>query len=81
MQYYYSCLIDGQESPESMPNEVAYKLSELLGYDHYLIHLALVSLNPELVAIDGDFYLVLEFLPAVVDKIGEMLLAGAMLSL
>lgn len=47
MSYHYADLTRGQESPELMPNELALALSKAIGYDHFLVHQALVLMNPE----------------------------------
>lgn len=78
MTHRYEDYIFGQEEPELMPNEVAYRLSQLLGHNHFLIHRALVAVNPCLIATDSDWYLSEEALPAVSAKISEFLLAETM---
>jgi hypothetical protein len=74
----YAQFIIGQEEPEEGPNEVAYRLSQLLGHEHYLIHRALVNVNPELVSVGLDWCLSVEALGSVGNEIGTLLLAELM---
>jgi hypothetical protein len=74
MRTHYADLIVNQEEPEDFPNEVAYRLSALLGYDHYLVHRALEQVNPELIATEQDWYLSEDDLPAVASAISTLLL-------
>jgi hypothetical protein len=74
----YAQFIIGQEEPDEMPNEVAYRLSQLLGHNHYLIHRALINVNPELVSVDLDWCLSDEALVPLGHEIGVLLVAGLM---
>jgi hypothetical protein len=47
MSFTYSLFIAGQEQPEHLPNEVAYRMAGLLGCPHHVAHRALVKVNPE----------------------------------
>jgi hypothetical protein len=69
-RFTYAVLISNQEEPELMPNEVAYRFAQLTGEDHYTVHLALASLNPELHGTDeGDFTLSLPDVAALAAQV------------
>jgi len=74
----YTQFITGQEQPEEMPNEVAYRLSQLLGHNHHLIHRALINVNPELVSVGLDWCLSDEALAPLGHEIGALLVAELM---
>lgn len=76
MRLTYAQFIIGQEEPDEMPNEVAYRLSQLLGHNHFLIHRALVNVNPELIAVGSDWCLSDEGLAPLGHEIGSLLMAG-----
>lgn len=72
-RFTYAALISNQEEPELMPNEVAYRFSQLTGEDHYTVHLALASLNPELHGTDeGNLTLSLVDVAALAVQVAQL---------
>jgi hypothetical protein len=74
MKTCYAELSAGQEDPELMPNEVAFHLSQLLGYEHFTIHRVLLEVNPALYMANEQWYLSDEELPAILPVLRRHLL-------
>lgn len=70
-----------QQHPEVSPNELAFHLGRATGHDHFRIHRALLSMNPQLTFLDGSPCLTPADAAIVLSKAEDELIAGAGVSL